>query len=78
MVATIAMRVLLLLTLDNSEARYTLEFYPVVIVLGSAVLGRLRPSGAPSQTLLPFEGGESTVKSTAFEADSGYTPPQTM
>ncbi len=39
MVATIVMRMLLLLTLDNSEDRYTLEFYPVVIVLGSAVLG---------------------------------------
>jgi hypothetical protein len=44
MVATIAMRILLLLTLDNSEDRYTLEFYPVVIVLGSAVLGRKRHS----------------------------------
>jgi hypothetical protein len=41
MVATIAMRMLLLLTLDNSEARYTLEFYPVAIVLGSAVFGRI-------------------------------------
>ncbi len=36
MVATIGLRCLLLLTLDNSEPRYTLEFYPVLIVLGAA------------------------------------------
>jgi 4-amino-4-deoxy-L-arabinose transferase-like glycosyltransferase len=40
MVATIVMRTLLLLTLDNSEDRYTLEFFPVLVVLGSAVVGR--------------------------------------
>jgi hypothetical protein len=28
----------LLLTIDNSETRYTLEFYPVLIVMGSAVV----------------------------------------
>ena len=38
MVATIGLRVLLLLTVDNSEPRYTLEFFPVLIVLASAVL----------------------------------------
>jgi hypothetical protein len=40
MLATIVMRSLLLLTLDNSEARYTLEFYPVLIVLASSVVAR--------------------------------------
>ena len=40
MVSTTVMRSLLLLTLDNSEARYTLEFYPVMLVLGSAVVAR--------------------------------------
>ncbi len=33
MVATIVLRLMLLLTLDNSEPRYTLEFFPVLIVL---------------------------------------------
>ena len=40
MVATMVTRSLLLLTVDNSEPRYTLEFYPVLIVLGSAALAR--------------------------------------
>ncbi len=40
MVATIALRSALLLTLDNSEPRYTLEFFPVFIVLGSSVWRR--------------------------------------
>ena len=40
MLATIGMRVLLLLTIDNSEPRYTVEFFPVLIVLASAALGR--------------------------------------
>jgi hypothetical protein len=40
MVATIALRSALLLTLDNSEPRYTLEFFPVLIVLGSSVWRR--------------------------------------
>ncbi len=38
MLATIAMRSALLLTIDNSEPRYTLEFFPVLFVLGSAVI----------------------------------------
>lgn len=42
MVATIGLRVALLLTVDNSEPRYTLEFFPVLIVLGSGVVGRGR------------------------------------
>ena len=37
MLATIALRCALLLTLDNSEPRYTLEFFPVLIVLAAAV-----------------------------------------
>ncbi len=41
MVATIGLRVALLLTVDNSEPRYTLEFFPVLIVLGSMVVGRI-------------------------------------
>ncbi len=42
MVALVAMRMALLLTIDNSEMRYTLEFYPVLIVLGARVLGGVR------------------------------------
>ena len=46
MLATIAMRALLLLTIDNSEPRYTLEFFPVLIVLASASVAYLQ--GLPS------------------------------
>jgi len=42
MVGTIIFRSALLLTLDNSEDRYTLEFYPVLIVLASAAVARIR------------------------------------
>lgn len=35
MLATIVMRSALLLTMDNSEARYTLEFFPILIVLAA-------------------------------------------
>ena len=34
--ATVALRSVLLLTIDNSEPRYTLEFFPVLIVLAAA------------------------------------------
>ncbi len=37
MLGTVVLRVALLLTLDNSEPRYTLEFFPVLVVLGSGV-----------------------------------------
>ncbi len=37
--ATIAFRCVLLLTIDNSEPRYTLEFYPVLVVMASSVVG---------------------------------------
>jgi hypothetical protein len=36
MAATILLRCALLLTLDNSEPRYTLEFYPVLLVWAGA------------------------------------------
>ena len=39
-VGTVVLRALLLLNMDNSEPRYTLEFYPVLIVLGASVLAR--------------------------------------
>jgi 4-amino-4-deoxy-L-arabinose transferase-like glycosyltransferase len=35
--ASILLRVALLLTIDNSEARYTLEFFPVLIVFAAAL-----------------------------------------
>ena len=35
MVGFVVLRCLLLLTLDNSEPRYTLEFFPLLIVWGS-------------------------------------------
>lgn len=37
----VALRSVLLLTLDNSEPRYTLEFYPVLILFGAPVLAGL-------------------------------------
>jgi len=36
----VALRCGLLLTLDNSEPRYTLELFPVLFVWGAAVWGR--------------------------------------
>jgi 4-amino-4-deoxy-L-arabinose transferase-like glycosyltransferase len=47
MLATILMRIALLLTLDNSEPRYTLEFFPVLLVFGAATLDTLT-SNKPS------------------------------
>jgi hypothetical protein len=40
MAAYILLRCALLLTLDNSEPRYTLEFFPILFILGSAVFQR--------------------------------------
>ena len=37
MLGMVALRVALLLTIDNSEPRYTLEFFPVLVVLASEV-----------------------------------------
>jgi 4-amino-4-deoxy-L-arabinose transferase-like glycosyltransferase len=42
MLGFVALRCVLLLTLDNSEPRYTLECFPVVILLGSFALLSLR------------------------------------
>jgi hypothetical protein len=42
MVGFVALRCVLLLTLDNSEPRYTLECFPVVILLGSLAVAKLR------------------------------------
>ncbi len=42
MLATVGLRLALLLTLDNSEPRYTLEFFPVLFILGGAALVKLR------------------------------------
>ncbi len=38
MLGFVALRCLLLLTLDNSEPRYTLECFPVVILLAAIAL----------------------------------------
>ncbi len=40
MVASIVFRCLLLLTIDNSEPRYTLEFYPVLVVLAGGFVAQ--------------------------------------
>jgi len=40
MIASILLRCALLLTLDNSEARYTLEFFPILFVFASIVFTR--------------------------------------
>jgi 4-amino-4-deoxy-L-arabinose transferase-like glycosyltransferase len=42
MLGFVALRCVLLLTLDNSEPRYTLECFPVVILLGSFAMARVR------------------------------------
>jgi hypothetical protein len=39
MAASVVLRCVLLLTIDNSEPRYTLEFFPVVFVCAGALLG---------------------------------------
>jgi hypothetical protein len=40
MIGFVLLRSLLLLTLDNSEPRYTLECFPIVILLASFVFAR--------------------------------------
>jgi len=42
MLGFVALRCVVLLTLDNSEPRYTLECFPVVILLGSFAMARVR------------------------------------
>ncbi len=41
-----ALRCLLLLTLDNAEQRYTLEFFPILCVFASALAGKSDPDNA--------------------------------
>jgi len=43
MAGYVALRCALLLTIDNSEPRYTLEFFPLLWVWGAAVFGRRLP-----------------------------------
>ena len=40
MLAYIALRCLLLLTLDNPEQRYTLEFFPMLCIFASGLIAR--------------------------------------
>ena len=44
MLASILLRSALLLTIDNSEPRYTLEFFPILIVLAAAAFTSRRVS----------------------------------
>jgi hypothetical protein len=41
MMGFVVLRCALLLTLDNSEPRYTLEFFPLLIVWGSFVFSTI-------------------------------------
>lgn len=43
MAASLVLRAALLLTLDNSEPRYTLEFFPVLLILAGALFAPPRP-----------------------------------
>jgi hypothetical protein len=43
MAAYIVLRCVLLLTIDNAEQRYTLEFFPILIVFASALVHENRP-----------------------------------
>jgi 4-amino-4-deoxy-L-arabinose transferase-like glycosyltransferase len=44
MLAFCLLRCALLATIDNSEPRYTLELFPLIVVWGSGILGRAIPS----------------------------------
>jgi Dolichyl-phosphate-mannose-protein mannosyltransferase len=46
MIAFIVLRSALLLTLDNSEPRYTLEFFPILIVFAAAIFAPQAPNTA--------------------------------
>ncbi|HXE09651.1 MAG TPA: glycosyltransferase family 39 protein [Acidobacteriaceae bacterium] len=48
MLATVLLRAGLLLTLDNSEPRYTLEFFPVLLVLAGALFAHYPDVGSVS------------------------------
>jgi hypothetical protein len=45
MMGYLALRCALLLTIDNSEPRYTLEFFPVLFVWGAVLWRRVLPDG---------------------------------
>ena len=49
MLASILLRLALLLTLDNAEPRYTLELFPVLFVFGGAWLSGTTSSRLPSR-----------------------------
>jgi hypothetical protein len=62
MAASILLRSALLLTLDNSEPRYTLEFYPMLLVLSGALFaqsGSASSAGAASSDIAQCYKGES-------------------
>lgn len=44
MIGYVILRCLLLLTLDNSEPRYTLEFFPIIIVWSAQLFAKPKPS----------------------------------
>jgi hypothetical protein len=46
MMAYVGLRCALLMTLDNAEQRYTLEFFPILFVFGGAMLATLQPLAA--------------------------------
>jgi hypothetical protein len=47
MVGFVALRCALLLTIDNSEPRYTMECYPVVITLAGMAMAHIARVTAP-------------------------------
>jgi hypothetical protein len=47
MLGFVALRFALLLTLDNSEPRYTLECFPVVILLAGMAVGKIAEGKIP-------------------------------
>ncbi len=51
MVGFIALRCALLLTIDNSEPRYTMECYPVVLLLAGMAFARWRPGTAVTRSV---------------------------
>ncbi len=50
MLASILLRSALLLTLDNSEPRYTLEFFPILFLFGAAVFAKTTASSRSSSS----------------------------
>jgi hypothetical protein len=57
MAAFVLLRCALLLTIDNSEPRYTMECYPVVILLAGLALTLLWRKGAGSHAMAKASGG---------------------